>query len=302
MAVTLVNIKKWRKMLLGKSLLHVRQDAGKIYEAGQVKGYYNDLTDKVIKDTALLDKVEIPTIKTHSGEEVEFPVAVFQYGLGAYDLYLLYGDSIYLEKFRHCADWVVSNQELSGAWNNFFFIYPEHPYSAMAQGEGVSLLLRAYKQFGDNRYIEHAKKAVDFMLTPIESGGTARFDGKRIVLYEYTNSPAVLNGWVFALFGLYDYLTVTDDELSEDIFERSVDTLAEMLPLFDCGYWSRYRLDKTIASPFYHALHIAQLSVLYELTGREVFRNMKLKWEADKNACLRKAKAFVVKAAQKIRE
>ena len=43
----------------------------------------------------------------------------------------------------------------------------------MTQGEGASLLLRAYKETGDEKYFTGAKKAVYFMIIPIEEGGTA---------------------------------------------------------------------------------------------------------------------------------
>ena len=41
MAINIYNIKKWHKMLTGKSVLHVNQDLGKYFEAKELKGYYN---------------------------------------------------------------------------------------------------------------------------------------------------------------------------------------------------------------------------------------------------------------------
>ena len=182
MALTLFNIKKWTKMLFGKSLLHVNQNEGKIYSVSDIKGYYNDMTEKVTKD---LKTDTIPKVNTESGEEIYFPTAVFQYGLGAYDLYLLEGKKEYLDKFTACADWALENLDEKGRWNNFFFIYPDTPYSAMSQGEGISLLARAYKEFNDDKYFTAAKKALEFMLIPVEEGGTAKYDGDGIFLLEY---------------------------------------------------------------------------------------------------------------------
>lgn len=49
MSITAYNIKKWTRMCLGKSILHVDQGEGKIYSIEEIKGYYNDLTEKVTK-------------------------------------------------------------------------------------------------------------------------------------------------------------------------------------------------------------------------------------------------------------
>ena len=76
----------------------------------------------------------------------------------------------------------------------------------MAQGEGASVLLRAYTLTGNVSYREAAQKAVDFMLQDIEKGGTTEYADGKLVFREYTNQPVVLNGWIFAWWGLYDYV------------------------------------------------------------------------------------------------
>ena len=153
MALSLYNIKKWYRMLTGKSVLHVQQDLGKIFEAGELRGYFNNMTQKVTMEPALLENDDLPLLRTEKGEDVYFPVAIFQYGLGAWDLFLQTGDSQYEKKFMQCADWALEKQENSGAWNNFFFHYPDHPYGAMCQGEGVSLLLRAWRHTKKEAYL-----------------------------------------------------------------------------------------------------------------------------------------------------
>ena len=39
MAINIYNIKKWHKMLTGKSVLHVNQDLGKYFEANLLYGF-----------------------------------------------------------------------------------------------------------------------------------------------------------------------------------------------------------------------------------------------------------------------
>ena len=167
MAINLYNIKKWLKMLTGKSIYHVNQDLGKQFIPGELRGYFNNMTEKVTKAPELLNSETLPTLKIQSGEEVYFPVAIFQYGLGAYDLFLETQEDVYKAKFKQCVDWALAKQEESGAWSNFFFSSPDKPYGAMCQGEGASLMLRAYKLFADETYFESAKKAIDFMLIDI---------------------------------------------------------------------------------------------------------------------------------------
>ena len=249
----------------------------------------------------LLDTEELPTSPDESGGQVLFPVAIFQYGLGAYDLYLASEkkDKRFLLKCMQCAEWALNNQEPSGAWNNFFFRYPQHPYGAMAQGEEASLLLRAYKQTGEERFFVAARKAIDFMLKPLNEGGTADGD----ILMEYTHLPAVLNGWIFAWWGLYDFVLVTHDKgVYKKRLEQSCETLEKQLPAFSNNYWSMYDLAGHIASPFYHHLHIAQMQAMYQLTGNDIFNQYALLWQKHENSFLSKQRAFVKKAWQKIIE
>lgn len=299
MAITVYNLRKWYKMLTGKNILHVNQGMGQCFSPGRVNGYFNDLTEKVLKEPELLHTKKLPVVKAESGENITFPVAIFQYGLGAYDLFLQTGRNEYLDKFNQCVKWAMENQLENGAWNNFFFMFPKQPYGAMCQGESVSLLLRAFENTGDTIYFNAAKRAIDFMLTAVENGDTAKYMGDDLVLLECTHKPAVLNGWIFALFGLYDFTLVSDDKEYYTLLERTLKTLKKTLPRFDCGYWSMYDDGGMIASPFYHSLHIAQMEALYKITGNALFEQYRQRWLKDRSSKLKKARAFLKKAYQK---
>ena len=301
MALNLYNLKKWTKMVTGNSILHVNQGPGKIYSLVEVEGYYNDLTEKVIKDPDF-DNLSVPVYKIETGENIYFPISIFQYGLGAYDMYLLKKEDIYLEKFKLCVDWALEYQNEKGAWDTFSYKNPNAPYSAMAQGEGISLLTRAYSYSNNEKYLMAAKKATDFMLLPIEKGGTTVYIKNQVYLKEYTDQPVVLNGWIFAIFGLYDYLKVNDDEKVVEIYKKTLNTISEKISLFDNSYWSKYDSEKIIASPFYHSLHIAQLRVLYNLTKIESFNTYANLWEKKNFNFFYKNYAFFVKVFQKLKE
>lgn len=302
MAVNLYNIKKWYKMLAGKSVLHVKQDLGKEFQPGIIRGYFNNMTEKVTKEPELLYSKELPLIIEEKGRKVEFPVAIFQYGLGAYDLYLSTNEDIYYQKFIQCVEWAMQHQEDSGAWNNFSFYYPDHPYGAMCQGEGASLLIRAYTSTKSNQYLVAAKAAIDYMLLPVETGGTTSYSQNEMCFLEYTHRPAVLNGWVFALFGLYDLSIACDEPFYRHAYERAVTGLQKQLNKFTGTLWSRYDLDGRIASPFYHKLHIAQMQALYMITQEEQFLMVCNHWKAQQANLICKISAFMIKVYQKILE
>lgn len=301
MGISIFKVKKWANMLAGKSIYHVNQGVGRVYSIEKVEGYYNDLTEKVTRGEEL-PPGEVPMTIVDSGDQIHFPIAIFQYGLGAYDLYLLNQDPQMLEKMRVCADWAVDNQEQSGGWNTFSFENEDHPYSSMAQGEGISLLLRAYKTTKGEQYLQSAKRAVEFMLLPISEGGTTEYKGKDVYFYECTHDPLILNGWIFSLWGLFDYLKIVDNTEIKNIYRRSIQTVINTLSEFELGYWSKYELGRRIASPFYHKLHIAQFNVMHDITREERFFEYAVKWQKYEKNILCKNLAFSKKVIQKICE
>ena len=302
MGLSIYNIKKWIRMFQGKSILHVEQNIGKSFRPKELHGYFNDMTQKVTMQKDLLESDELPKITTENGDKVLFPVAVFQYGLGCWDLYLQTNENVYKKKFIDCAQWAIDIQNSDGSWNNFFYNYPSEPFGARAQGEGASLLIRAYNLSKDKYFLSAAYKALDFMLLSVDFGGTTKYVSQDIILLEFTHMPAVLNGWIFSLMGLYDVAIATNDDKYMTYFERGLVSLKKYLPDFDCGYWSQYDIKNKIASPFYHHLHIAQLKALYLLSEEEIFLEYANKWENEEKKSLYKNKAICVKAIQKLRE
>ena len=296
-------IKRWYDMLTGKSVWHVNQDIGKCFSKDEIKGYYNNMTEKVTKMPELLENEDMPQLNLANGKFTYFPVAIFQYGLGAYDLYLQTQDLRYERKFLQCVDWAMEHQDTQGRWNNFSHYCPEHPYGAMAQGEGASLLTRAFKHTNELKYLDAAKKAVDYMLLPLEQGGTAKYADEEVYLMEYTFKAMVMNGAIFAWWGLYDYVLITKDAgRYKDLMEKILESLMKVLPRFKCSYWSLYSLDGLMASPFYHNLHIAQMQAMYELTGNIIFYTYAERWKNQQSNLFCKGFAFVKKTTQKILE
>ena len=81
-------LKRWTKILSKKNCVAVHQGEGKIYSKEQISGYYNDLTGKISPNTILDDNGVVINIIANN-KRVYFPISIFQYALGLWDLYLL---------------------------------------------------------------------------------------------------------------------------------------------------------------------------------------------------------------------
>lgn len=297
-------VRRWAKILAGGTEVAVEQGPGRCCRVGEIAGYWNDLTGKVSPNT-LLDDDGVPLSVIAGWKKVHFPIAVFQYALGRYDLSLLEPEKAeeHVSALRVCADWALSSQRKDGSWDAFGPIgSTKYTVSSMAQGEGCSMLLRAHLAFLEERYLAAALAAAHFMLVDIADGGTAVYEGDNLFLEEYPQEPrrSVMNGWVFSLFGLYDASLA--DVSFKDAFSRSAGTLAAHLDDYDSGYWSLYDLERRIASPAYHTLHIAQLRAMAELTGDERFSGKADRYEGYAAKRANRLHAIAGKVVQKVTE
>ena len=295
--------RRWWRIITGKSVAAVKQQRGSKWNKDKICGYYNDMTGKVSGGT-LLDDNGIPLTQIHTGETVYFPIAIFQYGLGCYDLYLCNEQTMQLSDFLKIADWAYQHQQCNGAWDCFSVMRSKmYSVSAMGQSEGASVLARAYVETGEEKYKLAALAAIDFMLRDMKEGGTAMYENGALYLEEYPQMPrrSVLNGWIFSLFGLYDAILLEPGKYNM-VFSQTVETLRATLSEYDNGYWSMYDLNNNIASPAYHDLHIALLEVLYELTGIQEFRTMATCFSAHKKKRINRLRAICVKLWQKLTE
>jgi hypothetical protein len=304
MMISSALIEKWKKMLKHQDVLHVTQGEGQFYSVDEIKGYYNDLRGKVERTTTL-DKNGIPYNIAAQGEKkkrVYFPISIFQYGLGAYDMYLEKDEQKYREIVLRMADWAVKHQQADGSWDTFGVLGYKNHFSSMAQGEGASLLARAYKETKDEKYLSAMEKAIDFMLTPLKDGGTTEETEKESILYEYPGKAAVLNGWIFSAFGLLDAWKATGEEKYREAWEKTLTGIKSNIKRFDTGHWSFYDWGGKYTSPFYHSLHIAQLTALNKLNPDSVWTKYIEKWKDDQDSKFWRRYAFLMKAKQKVFE
>ncbi len=294
MAVTWRNLKKWAKMITGRSLVHVHQNVGRFYSKDRIRGYYNDLREKVTRDS--VPPGSLPR-DPETGGEIHCPTIIIQYGLGCYDCYLETNDPTFLQSFWACADWTVARMASDGAIPWTSDLARETPYSAMSQGEATSLLLRAFAESGNEKYLHSAQRACSFM-----QNETVIFRDGLPLYQEFIGKPIVFNGMVFAIFGIYDLWLATKSESVLIDWQKAVDSLEKITPDYDSGRWVYYDEGKKYTSKFYLNLHVALLEAMYDLTGREVFNTHAIRWRKFLKNPFRRWLYFWRKAWQKIKE
>ena len=213
-------------------------------------------------------------------------VAQVQWGLGCFERYLAGEGEAWLAGALATGRYLVESQERGGRYDGGWvhrFAFP-HTYplqgpwvSAMAQGEGASLLVRLYGVTSEEVFAEAAQRALRPFRVPVAAGGTRAILGGGPFLEEYPTDPPsfVLNGAFFALWGLHDVGVALADEKAASEFVEGVDVLARELHRWDTGFWSRYDLFPhrvaNIANPFYHRLHIDLLRAMRVLAPRPQF-------------------------------
>ena len=274
-------------------------------------GYYMTFYDKTLYPGPFDDKgVPMLDYKGVIGRQYN-PIAIAQYGLGFYNRFIKENKEEYLNKFLAQCDWLVDNLEKN---KNGLYVWMHHfdweyqgilkaPWqSSLAQSSGISALTRAFVLTKDDKYLKSAKLAFIAFKKSVEEGGVSYTDKEGNLWFEeYIIKPYshVLNGFIWSIWGVYDYYLITKDEIAKELFDSAVKTVEKNLYRYDIGFWSLYSLSPTklklIASPFYHSLHIVQLEILYKMTGESTFEKFSNRWKQYEENSLYRKKALVKK-------
>ena len=270
----------WR-FVRGKDYFRQSQGLGSYFV--DERCYYNDLRGKAVWRGAHLSNVPALYIPSQDRNVIS-PCMVMLYGLGNLDRFFLETNPTFLANSRNVAAWLVDNVRPEGYWDGgFMALDTAHRYysnnSSMNQGLALSFLVRIleYRLIeGDLADRAHmlVKAVVSNMLLPIAAQGTALRAGDDLFFCEFarTDDCVVLNGWIYGVFGLWDYCRFYEDSAAEAALEATLRTLQKFLPSYRLpDDWSLYDNRGRVASPFYHDLHISLLDALHRLTGDSVF-------------------------------
>jgi len=250
------------------------------------------------------------------------PNAIAQQALGYYDKYLdnqrqqdkdafLIQANYFLKHGRMVKDDIL-------LWEyNFPFEMRNHlsaPWrSALAQGQAISVLLRAHHLTGKKWWAEAAHKGYRafYFFAREHEGGVLDDQGDSMWLEEYIINPPnhVLNGFIWALWGMGDYAIYFRDGHAQNLWEECLKTLERNLKNYDLGFWTSYDWPQGYdgeqpvmpSSMYYQKLHTVQMLACYNLTGKKFFLDYHKKWSAYLQSYWKKAISQIWKAYFKLR-
>ncbi len=157
--------------------------------------------------------------------------------------------------------------------------------SAMAQGMALSILVHAHSLTGNNLYLEIAQNAFKPFMVDMKDGGVRTSLGPDAVVYEEVAgkdipSSKILNGFVFALAGLYEYWNYISCEEARKSFIHGINALKQLLPQYDGHIISLYDLhyQRVARRGEYNLVHVDQLIWLYKITNEPLFLKYALKF------------------------
>ncbi|NXE43984.1 GLCE epimerase, partial [Ptilorrhoa leucosticta] len=207
----------------------------------------------------------------------------------------------HMAAFFAASRWLLRNQDERGGWpimvtrklgEGFKSLDPGW-YSAMAQGQAMSTLVRAYLLTKEPAFLGAALRATAPYKLPAEQRGVkAVFMNRHDWYEEYPTSPSsfVLNGFMYSLIGLYDLKETAGEKLGREarlLYERGMESLKAMLPLYDTGSGTVYDLRHfmlgaapNLARWDYHTTHINQLQLLSTVDDAPIFKEFVKRWKS----------------------
>ncbi len=267
-----------------------------------MRSYFKNYQDHKIPHTlGSFDDNGIPLFNPHSlkleGSSSYHPIVIVQYALGHYNLWKENSNNEHKESFLKCAKWLVNNytydKDHDLAVYYYYFDLKNPPvkapwYSGMAQGQILSLLVRAYYETNDDDYINVGKKIVNSFKTSIEQKGCNSYLDGYLFIQEIAHTPKlyILNGALYAIIGLIEFRDINGiDNLNIDKFIEGIEGL---LPRFDLGFWTKYSLGMrfNLSDVYYQKVHAEQLIYLGNKLDNSVFLNYgnKFQKQLEKNS------------------
>lgn len=267
----------------------------------QLVGPY-DWEDVTLLDRYELDDRGLPVVRYDGKPEVQ-PTIIAQFGLINLNSWRLTGDRGFLDSAIRAGTELLMVGELrpkSTFWLVFHFDFALHGnvnntirdpwYSAMTQGQALSLFVHLYRATGaqgwkiaGQRVFETFLQVAAYDSLPTDPWIDFVDERGYLWLEEYAGGKVapmmVLNGHIYAMFGLYDWWRLTGDETARRLIDGAAATVLHYVPLLrtpghPSWYGYRVRDDLVAQSDTYHYHHIWQLGQLAALTGDSRFQQL----------------------------
>lgn len=242
-------------------------------------------------------EIGLPITESKEGDYYN-PIIAFKYALAMYGKYVNGEDT--KDEFLDAVDSIISIQSKDGSFRyNYswkYYInkdaYEPGWVSCIAQGQALSVFARAYQITKDQKYLEAGNNALNFLITPVDEGGvktTMKYLNPSLSKYVFFDqyisdekSTYALNGFMYALIGLYDWSNISGEFESKNLakmyFDNGIDTLEHILPYYNLKGISTSDLSHIVyedTDPHiniaYNSLNAYLLRVLYSITKIEDF-------------------------------
>jgi hypothetical protein len=144
-------------------------------------------------------------------------------------------------------------------WEYFFYFGGGTPpwTSGMSSGTAVQALARGSQKsiLDDKSYLKVARNALGVFRAAPPLGVRVRSGhGYHYLLYSFAPGLRVLNAFLQAITGLYDYAAVAHDASARKLWQAGDRAARAELHHYDTGRWSRYNLGGAESSLSYHRL------------------------------------------------
>jgi D-glucuronyl C5-epimerase C-terminus len=290
-------------------------DANLAVSPGPVGRYPLDFTCQIASGHfAHFDRAGLPLQRSRDGKGfVHNYTMMCGFALAHWERYLESGNPALKAKFLAVAQYILESAERRA--NGSLLLRVERPgkghigeVSSMCQGEAISVFCRAWLATGDASFLEAAVGCLGSFEVPVDRGGVlgniSCIGAPWYEEYPTGSLNHVLNGMIFALWGLRDLVEVAGEQRAKRMFETGVESVVRALPLFDNGFWSWYWVAESdppyIASMMYHSLHVCQLLSLAAQTGREELRSYALRFQSYASSFVCRSRAIGTMVSAKL--
>jgi hypothetical protein len=144
-------------------------------------------------------------------------------------------------------------------WEYFFYFGGGAPpwTSGLSSGTAIQALARASEPsiLNDKSYLRVAHSALGVFRTAPPVGVRVRsHGGSHYLIYSFAPGLRVLNAFLQAITGLFDYAKVSGDKSARSLVHAGDRAARKELHLYDTGRWSRYSAGGAESSLGYHRL------------------------------------------------
>jgi hypothetical protein len=154
----------------------------------------------------------------------------------------------------------------------------------MIQGQALSLFVRAARCFPEAGYEDTAR--LIFRSLADKNGGDFAVEEEEGVWYEEYEGEFrsyVLNGFLFAAWGIFDYALFSGESAAAELWSRCLDSARKRLRMYEWRFgpvlWTVYDLKyREPCSTFYQRLHCDLLWDIARVTEDTVFAEYEKRW------------------------